>query len=127
MAGWRVASKDDIVIFEVMVEEIDLPGLAQTARRARTAVPAGHGEHPLHAVGARIERRNHAINLNPQTEYDPQSKVLGVVRDERQTLRLRGCSARDLCGLPKRLRNVKGRFFNNHIRNRFRYRLIADA
>ncbi|WP_245486049.1 MULTISPECIES: hypothetical protein [unclassified Mesorhizobium] len=25
MAGWRVASKDDIVIFEVRVEEIDLP------------------------------------------------------------------------------------------------------
>ncbi|WP_245316455.1 KTSC domain-containing protein [Mesorhizobium wenxiniae] len=102
-----------------------LTGLAQTARRARTAVPAGHGDHPLHADGARIERRHHAINLNPQAEYDPQTKVLGVVRDERKRYDYEAVPPETYAAFRNAF--VKGRFFNNHIRNRFWYRLIADA
>ena len=49
---WRQgeeSSFDEIVIFEVMTEELDLPGLAHAAGRSRAPVQAGQGDHPLDA------------------------------------------------------------------------------
>jgi hypothetical protein len=74
------SSKDDIVIFEVMVDDIYLPDWRKRrAELARTAVPAGHGDHQLHANAARIE----AVIVYPstsirKTEYDPETRVLWV-------------------------------------------------
>ncbi|TIP77749.1 MAG: KTSC domain-containing protein, partial [Mesorhizobium sp.] len=92
----------------------------QTARRARTAVPAGHGDHPLHANAARIE----AVIVYPstsirKTEYDPETRVLSVwfVASGRRY---------DYEAVPPEtyaaFRNafVKGRFF----RDRFGHRLM---
>jgi hypothetical protein len=59
-----------------------------------------------------------------KSEYDPVLNSFSVVCREPQTLWVRGCVAGGLFSLPKRFR--KGPFFNDHIRDRFRDRLISD-